>query len=83
MNRPLNPVILSGVAARTMRHAAIAIAAAILAAMVMPAGSRAETPAAAPPDRDAVRKIVREYLLEHPEVIEEAIRILQARQQFR
>ena len=66
-----------------MRHGAVAIAAAVLAAVFTPTGSRAETPAASPPDRDAVREIVREYLLEHPEVIEEAIRVLQARRETR
>ncbi len=34
-----------------------------------------------PPDKEAVREIVREYLLEHPEVIEEAIRALNAKRQ--
>lgn len=81
MNRPLNPARPSRVAARTMRHAAIAIIAALLAIMSIPAGGLAETPDGPPPDRDAVRKIVRDYLLEHPEVIEDAIRILQARRE--
>ena len=53
---------------------------AIAAATAFVPASRAESPAAAMPDRDAVRKIVREYLLEHPEVIEEAIRGLRAKQ---
>ena len=34
-----------------------------------------------PPDKEAVREIVREYLLEHPEVIEEAILSLNAKRQ--
>ena len=34
-----------------------------------------------PPDKEAVREIVREYLLEHPEVIEEAILALNAKRQ--
>ena len=54
---------------------------AIAAATAFVPASRAESPAAAMPDRDAVRKIVREYLLEHPEVIEEAIGLLRARRQ--
>ena len=83
MNQPRKSARPGGVAARTMRHAAIAIAMATVAAMSIPTVSRAETPAASPPDRDAIRKIVREYLLEHPEVIEEAIRVLQARREAR
>ena len=54
---------------------------AIAAATAFVPASRAESPAAAMPDRDAVRKIVREYLLEHPEVIEEAIRGLRAKRE--
>ena len=42
---------------------------------------RAQTAPQPPPDEEAVRKIVREYLLEHPEVIEEAILALNARRQ--
>ena len=34
-----------------------------------------------PPDKEAVREIVREYLLEHPEVIEQAILALNAKRQ--
>ncbi len=83
MNRPENPARPSGVVPGTLRRVTIAAAVAIVAAMSLPAGGRAETPAAAPPDRDAVRKIVREYLLEHPEVIEEAIGVLRARQEAR
>ena len=45
--------------------------------------SRAESPATPSLDREAVRKIVREYLLEHPEVIEEAIKVLQAKRESR
>ena len=83
MNRPENPARPSGVVPGTLRRVTIAAAVAIVAAMSIPAGGRAETPAAAPPDRDAVRKIVREYLLEHPEVIEEAIGVLRARREAR
>ena len=46
-------------------------------------GSRAESPAAPGLDKEAVRKIVREYLIEHPEVIEEDIRGLQAKRESR
>ena len=34
------------------------------------------------PDRDAVREIVREYLIEHPEVIEEAMAVLGERREL-
>ena len=54
---------------------------AIAAAAAFIPGSRAESPATPDLDREAVRKIVREYLLEHPEVIEEAIRGLQAKRE--
>ena len=83
MNRPQKPARPGGVVARTARRAAIGIAVAIVATLSVPAGGLAETPAVAPPDRDAVRKIVREYLLEHPEVIEDAIRVLQVRREAR
>ena len=52
---------------------------AIAAAAAFIPDSRAESPATPNLDREAVRKIVREYLLEHPEVIEEAIQVLQAK----
>jgi len=51
-----------------------------LGVAAIPGDSRAQ-PAPQPPlDKEAVREIVREYLLEQPEIIEEAIRELQARQ---
>lgn len=81
MNRSLNPARPSGAIASTMRHGAIAVAAAVLAFSSLTPAGRAETPAAASPDRDAVRKIIREYLLEQPEIIEEAIRVLQTRRE--
>ena len=56
---------------------------AIAAAAAFIPGSRAESPATPDLDREAVHKIVREYLLEHPEVIEEAIRGLQAKRESR
>lgn len=49
MNRPPNPAIPSRVAARTMRHAAIAIAAASLTATSLATGGAAETPATTSP----------------------------------
>ena len=56
---------------------------AIAAAAAFTPDSRAESPATPGLDREAVRKIVREYLLEHPEVIEEAIQVLQAKRESR
>ena len=56
---------------------------AIAAAAAFIPDSRAESPVSPNLDREAVRKIVREYLLEHPEVIEEAIQVLQARRESR
>ena len=55
----------------------LAIAAAAAAAFIP--DSRAECPATPGIDKESVRKIVREYLLEHPEVIEEAIQVLRAK----
>ena len=52
---------------------------AIAAAAAFTPESRAESSATPSLDSEAVRKIVREYLLEHPEVIEEAIQVLQAK----
>ncbi len=54
---------------------------ALSAALACAAITGAQTEPQPPPDKEAVREIVREYLLEHPEVIEEAIRALQARRQ--
>ena len=56
---------------------------AIAAAAAFIPDSRAESPATPSLDREAVRKIVREYLLEHPEVIEEAIQVLQVNRESR
>ncbi|MDE0031958.1 MAG: hypothetical protein OXU75_02290 [Deltaproteobacteria bacterium] len=49
MNRSLNPATPSRVAARTMRHAAIAITAAILAVTSLSTGGAAEMPATTSP----------------------------------
>ena len=59
---------------------ALALSAALLGAAVASDG-RAQTEPQPPLDEAAVRKIVREYLLEHPEVIEEAIFALNAKRQ--
>ena len=54
---------------------------AVIAGKAFVPNGRTGSAAAPMPDRDAVRRIVREYLLEHPEVIEEAIRVLQAKRE--
>ena len=54
---------------------------AIAAAAAFIPDSRAESPATPGLDRESVRKIVKEYLLEHPEVIEEAIQVLRAKRE--
>ena len=56
---------------------------AIAAAAAFIPDSRAESPATPGLDRESVRKIVKEYLLEHPEVIEEAIQVLRAKRESR
>ncbi|MCY4628649.1 MAG: DsbA family protein, partial [Acidobacteria bacterium] len=59
---------------------ALTLSAALLCAAIAGNGWAQAEPQP-PVDEEAVRKIVREYLLEHPEVIEEAIRALSARRQ--
>ena len=56
---------------------------AALAALVLlsPTAATAHPGHGAQPDKGAIEGVVRAYLLEHPEVIEEALRVLQARQQ--
>ena len=63
-----------------MSRTALALSAALLCAAVATT-ARAQPEPQPPPDKEAVREIVREYLLEHPEIIEEAIRALQAKRQ--
>ena len=48
---------------------------------VLPAIGRTETTAVQDFDKEVIREIVREYLLEHPEVIDEALWILQTRRE--
>ena len=61
-----------------MRRLRIGVAlAAAVAAMTAGAEGRAEAPAKL--DRQAIKEIVREYLIENPEVIEEAMRALRAK----
>ena len=64
-----------------MRFRAALALAAVLAGAAITAGARAQT---APPPaevKETIREIVREYLLEHPEIIEKAMITLNARRQ--
>lgn len=55
---------------------------AALAAMAFFAGEvHAQSPAGPGPDKAAVERIVRDYLLAHPEVVERALRILRAKRE--
>ncbi len=55
---------------------------AAVAAMAFIAEGRAETPSTPKPDRGAIEKIVRDYLVEHPEIIEEALKALRAKREI-
>jgi protein-disulfide isomerase len=57
------------------------LAAAALAAFVGTSVTRAQTPAFDAQQRQAIEQIVRDYMLKHPEVIQEAIAELERRQQ--
>ena len=58
-----------------MRNPILAALAALVLTTSIAAQGRAETPPA--PDKGAVERIVRDYLLAHPEVVEDALRTLQ------
>lgn len=66
-----------------MNRLAISLFACALAALLygLPAKSLASDIGFSDAQESAIRSIVREYLLEHPEVLEEAISVLQARRQ--
>ena len=64
------------VAARSLLAGAV-----VAAAAMGVTASHAQSPPAPALDRDAVGAIVREYLLAHPEVIEEAVQVLRARRE--
>ena len=55
---------------------------AAVAAMAFIAEGRAETPSTPKPDRGSIEKIVRDYLVEHPEIIEEALKALRAKREI-
>ncbi len=65
---------------RYLRHLLAAIAV-LGIAMATTEDGRADSPTAKAPDKSAIEKIVRDYLIANPEVIEEAIRALQAKRE--
>ena len=65
-----------------MRMRMLLTFAAFVAAAMLIIPSGANSTPAPNPDRDAIRQIVRDYLLEHPEIIEEAIQILYQRREI-
>ena len=56
--------------------------AAAVAVALFTTASRADSPPAPALDKEAIGQIVREYLIEHPEVLEEAMRVLQQRREI-
>ena len=62
-----------------MKRAISAVLAALV--LVMPLAAAAHSDHGSGSDKDAIEGIVREYLLQNPEVIEEAIRLLRAKRQ--
>ena len=64
-----------------MKHTILWTLAALVVTASLVGQGRAETPAAPDLDKGAIERIVRDYLLENPEVIEEAIGLLRAKQQ--
>ena len=62
-----------------MRNPILAALAALVLTTSIAAQGRAETPPA--PDKDVIGGIVRDYLLAHPEVVEEALRTLQKKRE--
>ena len=65
-----------------MRTRILALLLAIVTAASFITVGRAEQPSIPALDRDAIGKIIREYLVEHPEVIEEAMKVLRGRQKM-
>ena len=64
-----------------MRHTILRAFAALVVMTSVIGQGRAETPADPSLDKDAIERIVRDYLLRNPEVIDEALGVLQARRQ--
>ncbi len=65
-----------------MRIRMLSALAAVVAVAILITESRADSPPAPAPDRNAIEEIVREYLIEHPEVIEEAMWALRAKREL-
>ena len=65
-----------------MRTRILVLLLAIVTAASFITVGRAEQPSIPALDRDAIGKIIREYLVEHPEVIEEAMQVLRERQKL-
>src|SRR4051794_16973629 len=59
----------------------LALAAAVIPALTLPALTLSGPATAADPDRARIEAIVREYLISHPEVLVEAMNALQAREE--
>lgn len=59
----------------------IAALSALLLALSAAGGAIAADPTPSQPSKEAIEKIIRDYLLEHPEVIEDAIHVLRARKE--
>ena len=64
-----------------MRHTILASIAIVLATVSILAGARAEAPKADPRERAAIERAIRDYLFAHPEILEQALRILEARRE--
>ena len=64
-----------------MRHTILASIAIVLATVSILAGARAEAPKADPRERAAIERAIRDYLFAHPEILEEALQILEARRE--
>ena len=64
-----------------MRHTILRALAALVVTTSVIGQGRAETPADPSADKAAIERIVRDYLLRNPEVIDEALGVLQARRQ--
>lgn len=75
-----NAVLLKGKAmAKTRLRSLAAVAVGLMLALALPATASAEEKPMTPGEVEAIERVVRDYLLRHPEVILEAIEALEAR----